>query len=320
MTKKHFYIEDYYILTKNDDNWNAVKWMLDLPIWERTNKKPNKEYKKYKINIREILNKKGLTDEQKEETIKKLDEERAGTMDEIVTTTHRTFLRAFGDLICERGDPPSISAPAIENKFMELAVEEYDKYIEDQIQIISKQIEQSKGKKKDKEKLRNKEINKIKERIKKLEKEHLNKVKQMNEGKGLKTVNRINSLNNWLNGNRPSHFIKKVGENYKLLVYYTVGSGETEYFCSDKNRDKFIDLINKRKAEILVLKNKFNSISAIKNFENELNASFKKDEYFRRGGPVKHHFEHKLMYKRNKVSEIENDFTKKERQKNVGVT
>lgn len=308
--KKHFYIEDYYIFTKNDDNWDAIKWMLDIPIWERTNKKPSKDYKEYKMELREIQNKKRRTDKQKEKDIKELIEKRAESMDEIVTTTHRTFLRAFGDLMCERGDPHSISSPDIKKKFMELACEEYDDYIEEQFQIISKRIEQSKDMDKEqKEKLRNKERKKIKQRIKKLEKKHLNRVKQMTGNTGLKPVKRINSLNNWLNSNCCSQFVKKVGENYKLLVYYATGSGETEYFCSDKNKEIFINFIIKRKEKIIDFKDLFDSHNSIKNFENDLNASYKEDEYFRRGGPVKYHFEKGLMVKREKVNEILKDFT-----------
>lgn len=307
--KKQFYIEDYYISTKNDDNWDAIKWMLDLPIWERTNKKPSKDYKEYKRELKEIKNKKRRTDKQKEEYTKELDGIRAKSMDEIVTTTHRTFLRAFGDLMCERGDPTSISAPAIENKFMELAVEEYDNYIEDRIQIISKRIEKSKLNDEDKKKLINKERKKIKQRIKKLEKKHLSRVKQMTGGTGLKPNKKIDSLNNWLQGNRPSLFIKKVGENYKLLVYYAVSRQEIEYFCSDKNRDKFLGIINNKLGE----KRQFEEIEYIKPFINILKpAPEEKIEYFRVLGPLKEHFEKGLMYRSDKIKilkeKIENSY------------
>ena len=34
MIKKKFHVEDYFIRTKNKDNWKSVKGMLDLPIWK----------------------------------------------------------------------------------------------------------------------------------------------------------------------------------------------------------------------------------------------------------------------------------------------
>lgn len=310
MIKKHFYIEENYILTKNDNNWDAVKWMLDLPIWDRTNKKPSPEYKKYKMERRELSNKKSLTDKQKIEKIKKLDKNRIKTMDEIITTTHRTFLRAFGDLICERGDPSSISAPAILKKFRELVIEGYDKYTEDQIQIISKKIDQLKGKYENKEKLKNKEIKNIREKINKLKKKHLKKVKQMNKGRGLKVVNKINSLNNWLNGNRPSLFIKKVGENYKLLVYYFEGSGELEYFCSDKNKYTFIEIVDKNKRDIKTLKNKFESIVGLQSLEEVLKPPPQiEKEFFPICGPYDYNFDNEWVLRRPEVNNIIKNLT-----------
>lgn len=223
---------------------------------------------------------KNLTDKELEKNIRK------------VRATIGLFLKAVGDIVCESNNPV-FTIPSVKNKFFFLANKEYAdflSYLENKL-ITKWKIAQAETKGNN----------------------HLLHARRIQD-----FTDQIDTLNSFLNKNACASFFKKVGENYQLLVYYAEGDkGEKIHFCSDENIDKLHKIIGDRGKKIEGLRQKFESITAIKKFEDELNASFKEEEYFRRGGPVKHHFEKGFMVRRKKVSEIEHDFMKKENPKNI---
>ena len=104
---------------------------------------------------------------------------------------------------------------------------------------------------------------------------------------------------------------------YYIKIQYKFQYREKIYFCSNENIEKLNKIIGERRRKIEELRQKFESITAIKKFENDILTPAKEGNYFRRSGPVKYHLEKKLMFKRNKVNEIEDDFTNKENPKNI---
>lgn len=296
MAKKIFQIEEYYILTKNKNNWKSVKGMLDLPIWKPPT--GDTESDKYEEELKEIRDKKGLKKKAKEEVIEKLEKRKFDKELEKVRITYGTFLRAVGDLICEKGDPPGLSASSIKSKFETLAEGDYD--------IFSEKLEKRIKVGELKGIAQEKKIKDYKKTIEEAKQRDLKELKQMNNGRGIIVVNKIDSLNRWLDNNCPAVFIRKVGENYKLLVYYAEGiEGETEYFCSDKNRDKFIEIVNKNKRDIQTLKNKFESIVGLQTLEEVLEPPPQlEEEFFPIGGPYNYNFVNGWVLRRPEVSDI----------------
>jgi hypothetical protein len=293
---KEFYVEDYYIWTKNKDNWKSIKGMLDLPIW----KSPTIETKSddYENELKEIAKKKKLNAKEKNEAIRIINDKKFYEELNKVRITHGAFLRAIGDVICEKGDPPSISAPSIKNKFETLVQEEYETLPEEIIRRIKdgewKGIAQKQ------------KIEDYKKIIDDAKQRDLNKLGQMNAGRGIIAHNEIDALNRWLDNNRSAFFIKKVGENYRLLVYYAEGiEGKTEYFCSRKNRDKFIEIVNKNKWYIQKLKDNFENINGLLTLGNVLKPPTKEEmEFFPRNGPYKYNFENGWVIRRLEVNDI----------------
>ena len=305
MTKKKFYVEDYFIQTKNKDNWKSIKGMLDLPIRKNPTRKSQSD--DYEDKLKEIEKKKGLRGEARKEEIKKLKEKKFEEELNKVRITHGVFLRAIGNLICDKGDPPGLSAPSIKSKFETLAEKGYGLFSEKLITRI---------KNGEFEDIRIKPIKECEKIIEEAKERDLKELKGMNNGRGIIVANEIDSLNRWLNNNHPAVFIKKVGENYKLLVYQAEGiEGETEYFCSDKNRDKFIEIVDKNKRDIQTLKNKFESIAGLRTLEEVLEPPPQRErEFFPIGGPYNYNFINEWIVRRPEVSNvimnIDEDFNK----------
>ncbi len=302
MAMRLFYVKDFYIVTKHKENWKAVKGMLDIPIWKKATEEPKDHYKEeLKKEIKKIQ-KKGLSPEKKMEEVKEL-KKRLKLKHEIgtVRTTYRTFLKAMGDLMCERGNPPALTSSSIVSKFKEVANGEYDDFF----RILKNRVK----KQKIKDKLKEKRIKEYKEKVEAKKKEHFDNLKHIKKRKktsrkqkeGLDVKDRIDRLNTWLKKYGNAIFVKKVGEDYKLLVYRAEGNGEQELFCSRKNEENFLEIINEKGRK----KEQFEGIEYLKPFENVLKASpYESIEYFRILGPLDEHFEKGWMYRRDEVGEL----------------
>ncbi len=304
VTMKNFEIDDYFIRIKNKNNWKNVKGMLDIPIWKSTDSKIEDD--DYKNKLKEIRNKKKLPKPLKDERIKKIKAERFYKELDKVRITYGTFLRAIGDLICEKGDPPSLTAQSIKTKFESLAKEEYVIFSNKLNEIIKDNEFRDVASKIN--------IDDYRKRIKNAKQRDLEKLRNMNKKSGIIVSKKIDALNTWLNSIYPAVFIKKVGENYKLLVYSAEGiEGETEYFCSEKNRERFSEIVNENKREILKLKNNFMSIVGLHGMEYVLKPPpDKKKEFFPVSGPYKYNFDDEWVVRRLEVSYIIMDINEKE--------
>ncbi|MFW6173513.1 MAG: hypothetical protein ACOC5T_07205, partial [Elusimicrobiota bacterium] len=278
MGLKRFYVKEHHILTKHPQNWLHVKTLLDTPIWN------NAESKWAKENVRlGNLKVENLTEEDPSDEIDR------------VRITYGTLLKAFGDLIVET-DKEVHSISAIRNKFEKISIKNYEK--------LKKSIPEEDHKLAYGSKLKD---------VEKTKNKHLKLYREIFGKKGLNVSSAVNFINSWLNKatNNSAVFIKKVGEDYKLLIYYARDKkGRIEYFCSDENKVEFAKFINERRLKIKNLKDKFENIQGLEKIENVLSSSTNKRKFFPEGGPFFQNFDNNWIFRRPEVGEIIKEITK----------